>query len=257
MDREVLSDDELKRYSRHLSLPGIGIEGQKRIKKSSVLIVGVGGLGSITALMLACAGVGRIGLIDHDKVELSNLQRQILYTPENVNNKKVTIAKDRLLAHNPDIAVEVYPTRLTEDNANGIIGGYDLVLDGTDNIPTRKIVNQSCVELDKPFIFGAVSYFDGQVSVFHASRGPCYACFLPETEYPIEQRKERNSVISTLPGIVGALQATEALKIICNLGELLIGKLLIINSLASDFHHFEIQKKKNCPICGKLKSIVK
>ena len=250
MDREVLSDDELKRYSRHLSLPGIGIEGQKRIKKSSVLIVGVGGLGSITALMLACAGVGRIGLIDHDKVELSNLQRQILYTPENVNNKKVTIAKDRLLAHNPDISVEVYTTRLTEDNANGIIGGYDLVLDGTDNIPTRKIVNQSCVELDKPFIFGAVSYFDGQVSVFHASRGPCYACFLPGIESPNAQRQERNSLLSTLPGIVGSLQATEALKIICELGEPLVGRLLIINTLTSDFHHYEINKRGNCPICG-------
>lgn len=251
MENMGLDPTELERYARHLALPDWGVAGQKKIKNAAVLIVGLGGLGSIASLYLAAAGVGRMGLVDEDWVSLSNLQRQILYTTQDIDLPKAALAEKRLREFNPKIQVQAYPLRLTKENAVELIEGYDVVIDGTDNFATRLILNEICCKLDKPYIFGAVNGFDGQVSVFHASRGPCLGCLFPKLdELGCETVGEHLAVLNTVPAIIGVLQATQALKLILGMGEGLIGHLLIFNALELSFNTFEIPKRTQCKICG-------
>jgi len=251
MHTQNLEPLELERYSRHLALPRFGEQGQLRLKQASVLIVGLGGLGSVSSLYLGAAGVGKIGLIEDDHVSLSNLQRQILYTTDEVGQSKLALAAQNLKAHNPAVAIKTYPHRLTKDNANGIVEAYDLVVDGTDNLVTRRVINQACVALDRPYIYGAVNLFDGQVSVFHAAQGPCWACIFPDNlQEPPAKRPEQLAVLNTVPAVIGALQATEAIKWIVGMGQTLIGRLLIYNALQVSFDRIDIEKNHRCPVCG-------
>ncbi len=241
----------LERYSRHLTLPSWGKKGQKKIKAASILLVGVGGLGSPISLYLAGAGVGRLGLMDDDHVSVSNLPRQVLYSTDEVGQSKVGIAQKRLTRLNPDVEVLAFSERLTDENAPEIIKDFDLVLDGTDNMVTRRIINQTCVRLDKPYIFGAVNRFDGQVSVFHASRGPCLECLFPDLpEEEREKTEEELAILNTVPAIVGALQVTEALKLILGMADLLVGRLLLFNALEPSIQCIQFQKKDDCKVCG-------
>jgi sulfur-carrier protein adenylyltransferase/sulfurtransferase len=252
MDKKEFTDLELERYTRHVSLPHMGSEGQGRLKAASVLVVGLGGLGCVSALYLTLAGVGKIGLVEEDRVSLHNLQRQILYTNEDLGKDKLSLAAHRLEQHNPKVEFKTYPKRLTQDNALHIIRDFDLVVDGTDNLETRHLINRSCAILGKGFIFGAVNLFDGQVSVFKASQGPCLACVFPQiSQAEQEKSPERLAVLNTLPGVVGALQAAEAIKMITGLGKPLIGKLLIYNALNAAFESVEISKNPACRVCGK------
>jgi molybdopterin/thiamine biosynthesis adenylyltransferase len=251
MDKKEITDLEFERYTRHVLLPHMGSEGQQKLKASSVLVVGVGGLGCVSALYLTLAGVGRIGLVEDDLVSLNNLHRQVLYTNDDLGKDKLSLAAHRLEHHNPKVEFETYPQRLTQDNALDIIQGFDLVIDGTDNLETRHVINRTCAGLGKAFIYGAVNLFDGQVSVFKASQGPCLACVFPhimQTEK--EKSPERLAVLNTLPGVVGALQATEAIKLITGLGKTLIGKLLIYTALNAAFEQVEIYKNLACLVCG-------
>lgn len=239
------------RYARHLCLPGWGTAGQNKLQNASVLVIGLGGLGSVASIYLAMAGVGRIGLLDDDSVSLSNLQRQILYSVKNIHHPKAVVAGRRLGEINPNIHLDTYQTRLTRENALDLSQDYDLVLDGVDNYSTRSILNQVCVNVDKPYIYGAVSGFDGHVSVFWASQGPCLRCLFPNpNEIDLEPQKEHHAVLNTVPSIIGALQATEALKLILGIGELLIGQLLLYNALESSFQIVGVPKKQVCPVCG-------
>ncbi|MBW6467028.1 MAG: HesA/MoeB/ThiF family protein [Brevefilum sp.] len=251
MDRSELTDLELERYTRHVRLPHMGYEGQQRLKRASVVVVGVGGLGCVSALYLTLAGVGRIGLVEDDQVSLHNLHRQILYNSDDLEEDKLGLAVNRLKQHNPEVEFTPHHRRLTQGNAREIIRDYDLVIDGTDNLETRHVINRACVDLDKAFVYGAVNLFDGQVSVFHASQGPCLACVFPIIP-PFEKEKspERLAVLNTLPAVVGALQAAEGIKLITGLGKPMIGKLLIYNALNTAFEQVEIQKNSACPVCG-------
>ena len=252
MDKKnLLTDVTLERYIRHVHLPHMGSEGQQRLKAGSVVVVGLGGLGCVSALYLTLAGVGRIGLVEDDRVNLHNLHRQILYTNDDLGVDKLSLAAYRLEQHNPEVEFKTYPQRLTQDNALDIIRDFDLVIDGTDNLETRHVINRTCATLDKVYIFGAVNLFDGQLSVFHASQGPCLACVFPQMPH-VEKinHQERLAVLNTLPGVVGALQAAEAIKLITKLGKPLIGKLLIFNALNSTFEQVEIQKNPVCQVCG-------
>lgn len=252
MDDNGLTTLELARYTRHLSLPQLGYQGQLRLKQASVLVVGLGGLGSVSALYLTLAGLGRVGLIDDDQVSLSNLHRQILYTTSDLGESKLAIAADRLLEHNPEVDLITFPQRFNMENAQSIVQGFDLVIDGTDNFKTRQLINQICADLDKPYIFGAVNLFDGQVSVFHASQGPCLACIFSQPAQPEQEKQaEQLAVLNTLPAVIGALQATEALKIIVGIGKPLIGQLLIYNALNAALERVNIKKNPNCRICGR------
>ena len=251
MDNLEFDPLELTRYARHLALPGWGESGQQKIKRASVLVVGLGGLGSIASRYLAMAGVGRIGLMDQDLVSLSNLQRQSLYTMEDIDRPKAVIAKRRLGEINPTTQYEAYHTRLTSENAVELIKGVDVVIDGSDNFPTRVIINDICCELDKPYVYGAVSGFDGQMSVFQASQGPCLRCLFPT---PVEHRtttsKEHLAVLNTVPAMIGSLQATQALKLILGIGESLIGRLILFNALDLSWQTVEIPKRTHCQVCG-------
>jgi len=252
MENIELDATELKRYARHLALPEWGVAGQKKIEKAAVLIVGLGGLGSVASLYLAAAGVGRIGLVDEDLVSLSNLQRQILYATKDIDLPKTALAENRLQELNPNIQLQAYPSRLTKENAVKIIESYDMVIDGTDNFPARLIINETCSCLDKPYIFGAVNSFDGQLSVFHSSRGPCLSCLFPKP--PGSNRQpigEHFAVLNTVPAIIGALQATQAIKLILDMGEPLLGRLLIFNALELSFDIIEIPKRSQCQTCGR------
>ena len=246
-----LSASEIERYTRHLALPNFGHEGQEQLKAASVLIVGVGGLGSISALYLTLAGVGTVGLIEDDRVSLSNLHRQILYTTDEIDQPKLAVATQKLKQHNPEVDFLNFSHRLTEANAHEIVQRFDLVVDGTDNLITRQVINQTCVDLDKPYVYGAVNLYDGQVSVFHASRGPCLACLFPQIpDQQQEKSAEQLAVLNTLPAVVSALQATEAIKLIVGVGKPLVGTLLIYNALNAAMERITIEKNPQCPVCG-------
>src|SRR6185436_18048803 len=234
----------MSRYARQLALPEIGAAGQAKLRASSVLIVGAGGLGSPSALYLAAAGVGRIGLVDFDRVDITNLHRQILYGTSDVGRPKLEAASERLRETNPDVAVETHDARLTSENALDILGGYDVVLDGTDNFATRYLVNDACVLLGKPNVYGSVFRFDGQVSVFGMPDGPCYRCLYPEPPPPhLVPSCAEGGVLGVLPGVVGTLQATEAIKIITGAGETLAGRLLLFDAHPMTFRVMTVRRR--------------
>ncbi|MER3443812.1 MAG: adenylyltransferase [Meiothermus sp.] len=243
------SREELDRYARHIVLPGVGGAGQTRLKQSSVLVVGAGGLGSPVLLYLAAAGVGQLGVVEMDAVDLSNLQRQVLFTTEEVGRPKAEAARKRLLALNPNVAVDVYPLRLSSENALELLRPYDLVVDATDNFPTRYLVNDACLILGKPLVYGAIHQFEGQVAVFNHAGGPCYRCFFPEPPAAAPNCAEAG-VFGVLPGVVGSLMATEALKVLLELGEPLSGKLLVYDGLYNDFRTLGLRRREGCAGCG-------
>jgi molybdopterin/thiamine biosynthesis adenylyltransferase/rhodanese-related sulfurtransferase len=246
-----LSPDELQRYHRHLTLPDIGEAGQRRLKEARVLLVGAGGLGSPAALYLAAAGVGHLGIVDADPVELSNLQRQVLHGTADVGRAKVASAAARLHDLNPHVQVSAHRTRLTSANALELLRDYDVVVDGSDNFPTRYLVNDACVLLGKPVVYGSVSRFDGQASVFGTPDGPCYRCLFREPPAPGSVPScEEGGVFGVVPGIVGVLQATETIKLIVGAGEPLVGRLLLIDALRMRFHTIEVARDPACPACG-------
>ncbi len=247
----MLTHEEIKRYSRHLIMPEVGIQGQIKLKQASVLCVGTGGLGSPLALYLAAAGVGRIGLVDFDVVDFTNLQRQILYTTDDVGKPKLQQAKQRLAAINPHITIETHDARLSSENAMKILKDYDVVADGTDNFPTRYLVNDACVLLGKSNVYGSIFRFEGQASGFDATRGPCYRCLYPEPPPPgLVPSCAEGGVLGILPGIIGVIQATETVKLILGTGEPLIGRLLLFNALKMKFRELKLRKSPTCPICG-------
>jgi adenylyltransferase/sulfurtransferase len=249
--RADLSTDELQRYSRHLTLPEFGREGQEKLKNASVLLVGAGGLGSPAATYLAAAGVGRIGLVDFDRVEASNLQRQILYGTGDVGRPKLEAASERLRDLNPHVEVETHEVRLTSENALDVIDGYDVVADGTDNFPTRYLVNDACVMTGTPNVYASIFRFEGQVSVFATEDGPCYRCLYEEPPPPgLVPSCAEGGVLGILPGFVGTLQATEVIKLLTGIGNPLIGRLLMIDALAMNFRTLTVQKNPDCPVCG-------
>ena len=246
-----LSHEEILRYSRHLLIPEVGLSGQKKIKSARVLVIGTGGLGSPVALYLAAAGVGRIGLVDYDVVDFSNLQRQVIHGTSGLGTLKVESARQRMLDINPEIQVDVYNEPFTSENAMRIAQEYDILIDGTDNFPTRYLTNDLCVLLGKPNVYGSIFRFDGQVSVFDARRGPCYRCLFPEPPPPVLVPScAEGGVLGVLPGTIGTLQATEALKLILGIGQPLIGRLLLFNALDMSFDFVSLRKNPKCRICG-------
>jgi len=254
--RSDLSAEDLQRYARHLILPEVGVEGQRRLRAARVLVVGAGGLGSPAALYLAAAGVGVLGLVDSDLVEYSNLQRQILHGTAAVGTSKLASAARRLRDVNPGVELALHETRLTSANALEILRGYDVVLDGSDNFPTRYLVNDACALLGKPDVYGSIFRFDGQASVFWAARGPCYRCLYREPPPPeLVPSCAEGGVLGVLPGIVGSLQALEAIKLILGVGETLVGRLLLIDALKLRFRELTLEKDPGCPVCGVEPSI--
>ena len=247
-----LNKDELLRYSRHLILPEVGMAGQKKLRSTSVLCIGAGGLGSPIAMYLAAAGIGKIGIVDFDKVEYSNLQRQILHTDADVGRSKAQSAKETINALNPHVEVALHETRLTSANALEIIRPYDIVVDGTDNFPTRYLVNDACVLLKKPNVYGSIFRFDGQASVFAPELGgPCYRCLYPEPPPPGEVPScAEGGVLGVLPGIIGCIQATEILKLALGKGDSLVGRLLLFDALKMKFRELKLRRDPECPICG-------
>lgn len=249
--RVELSHEEIRRYSRHLLMPEVGLQGQRKLKASSVLIIGTGGLGSPVSLYLTAAGVGRIGLVDYDVVEFTNLQRQIIHGMSNLGVEKVLSARSRLLDINPDIRIDTYHEPLTSANAFRIADPYDLIVDGTDNFPTRYLVNDLCVLTGKPDVYGSIFRFEGQVSVFWAERGPCYRCLFPEPPPPgLIPSCAEGGVFGVLPGTIGTLQATEALKLLLGIGEPLIGRLLLFDALGLSFEEVRLSKNPRCRVCS-------
>ncbi|RMH67580.1 MAG: molybdopterin-synthase adenylyltransferase MoeB [Bacteroidetes bacterium] len=247
----TLSPEELRRYNRHLILPEVGMAGQKKLKAASVLLIGAGGLGSPLAMYLAAAGVGRLGLVDFDVVDESNLQRQILHGTRDVGRKKLDSARDRLREINPHVQVDLHEVRLTSDNALDLIAEYDIVADGTDNFPTRYLVNDACVLTGRPNVYASIFRFEGQVSVFGLEDGPCYRCVYPEPPPPgLVPSCAEGGVLGVLPGLVGTLQATEVLKLILGAGEPLKGRLLLIDTLGMQFRTLKVRKDPDCPVCG-------
>lgn len=246
-----LTHEEIKRYSRHLLIPEVGLDGQKKLKQSSVLVIGTGGLGSPVAMYLAAAGIGRLGLVDYDVVDYSNLQRQVIHGSSTLGVLKVDSAKTRLLDINPGIEIVTYNELFTSDNALEIARGYDLIIDGTDNFPTRYLVNDVCVMLGIPNVYGSIFRFDGQVSVFDAADGPCYRCIFPEPPPPgLVPSCAEGGVLGVLPGTVGTLQATEAIKLLLGIGTTLKGKLLLYNALDMSFDFINLRKNPNCRVCS-------
>jgi adenylyltransferase/sulfurtransferase len=256
VDEVTFSPEEYRRYNRHMIMPEVGEEGQKKLKASKVLIIGTGGLGSPLGLYLAAAGVGTIGLVDFDRVDESNLQRQVAFGIEDVGKPKVEAAAARLRQINPYIAINTYDTPLTSENALDIIKDYDLVVDGTDNFPTRSLTNDACVLLGKPNVYGSIFRFDGQVSVFWAEQGPCYRCLYPEPPPPgLVPSCAEGGVLGVLPGIVGCLQANEALKLIIGQGQPMIGRLALFDALEMKMRELKLRKNPDCPICGEHPTI--
>ncbi len=252
----ALSQLESLRYSRHLIMPEVGVEGQLKLRAGKVLAIGAGGLGSPLTLYLAAAGVGKIGIVDFDVVDLTNLQRQILHSTESVGKPKLESAKVRLQALNPEIHVELYPTRLTSENALDILKDYDIVVDGTDNFPTRYLVNDACVLLGKPNVYGSIFRFEGQASVFGVPGGPCYRCLYPEPPSPgLVPSCAEGGVLGILPGAIGVIQATETVKLLLGIGEPLVGRLLLFDALKMSFHTLKLRKDPDCPICGEHRTI--
>lgn len=246
-----LPTDQQQRYARHLILPQVGVSGQKKLQKARVLVIGAGGLGSPIALYLAAAGVGCIGLMDDDQVSLANLQRQILYTTEDVSKNKVATAQKRLFELNPTIEIKAIHERLTKENAAECVSAYDIIVDGSDNFSTRYIANEACIVAKKPLVFGAIYRFDGQISVFGINDGPCYRCVYPEA--PAAEAVPGCSeagVLGVLPGVIGTLMATEVLKIILSIGDVLSGKMVIYDALSAHFQKVEIKRRADCKTCG-------
>jgi adenylyltransferase/sulfurtransferase len=251
-----LSPSELVRYARHLTLPEVGLSGQERLRSARVLLVGAGGLGSPAALYLAAAGVGTLGIVDADVVELSNLQRQVLHGQTTLGMPKTESARRRLGDLNPQVHVEAHPVRLTSDNALELLGGYDLTVDGSDNFPTRYLVNDASVLLGKPYVYGSIFRFDGQVSVFAAADGPCYRCLFADPPPPdLVPNCADAGVLGVLPGIVGSLQAAEAIKLILGIGAPLINRLLLLDVLRGRVRELELRRDPACPACGENPSV--
>lgn len=246
-----LSGEEILRYSRHLILPDVGLDGQKRLKAARVLLVGAGGLGSPLALYLAAAGVGTLGLVDFDVVDVTNLQRQVLYGTADIGRSKLAAATDRISEINPHVVVEPFETRLTSENALEIVRAFDVVVDGTDNFPTRYLVNDACVLTGRLNVYGSIFRFEGQVSVFAAREGPCYRCLFREPPPPgLVPSCAEGGVLGVLPGLVGTIQATEALKLLLGIGEPLIGRLLLVDALSVQFRTVNLRRDPACPVCG-------
>ena len=251
MNKE-LSPEDLICYERNIKIPFIGKEGQKKLKNASVLIIGVGGLGSASGFYLASAGIGRIGLVDNDVVELSNLNRQILHAHQRLGMLKVESARNILRGLNPELEVDVYPLLFEQKFAEEILPKYDVVVDGTDNFETRYLINKVCVQYNKPYVYGAVFQFSGQVSVFHANRGPCFQCvFHQMPPQPVIDANRKPGVIGALPGIIGTIQTVEAIKLFLGIGEPLIGRLLVVDGMEMDFSEIKIEKDSKCPVCKK------
>lgn len=251
-----LSKEEVLRYSRHLIMPEVTLEGQERLKRARVLCVGAGGLGSPLTLYLAAAGVGTIGVVEYDAVDLTNLQRQVLYGTGDVGRPKLDAAVARLASLNPEIEIVPHPVRLTSENVMEILRGYEVVADGTDNFPTRYLVNDAAVLLGKPNVYASIFRFDGQVSVFDAARGPCYRCLFPEPPPPgMVPSCAEGGVLGVLPGIVGSLQALEVLKILLGVGEPLVGRLVLFEALGFTFREIAIAKDPSCAVCGAAPTI--
>jgi molybdopterin/thiamine biosynthesis adenylyltransferase/rhodanese-related sulfurtransferase/molybdopterin converting factor small subunit len=250
--RDVTFDtNEIRRYSRHLIMPEVGMEGQRKLKAARVLMVGAGGLGSPLGLYLAAAGVGTIGIVDFDVVDETNLQRQVLHGTKDVGRPKLASARDRLHDVNPNVQIDSYEVRLSSDNALDLLAPYDIVVDGTDNFPTRYLVNDACVLLGKPNVYGSIFRFEGQVSVFDATRGPCYRCLFREPPPPgLVPSCAEGGVLGVLPGIVGTLQALETIKLIIGRGDSLIGRLLLFDALAMQFRQLKLRKDPTCPVCS-------
>lgn len=247
-----LSHDEIRRYSRHLIMPEVGIEGQRRLKAASVLLIGTGGLGSPTALYLTAAGIGKIGLVDYDVVDHTNLQRQIIHGMSTVGTSKLDSAEKRLRDLNPDVEIVKYNVPLTSDNALELFAPYDVIIDGTDNFPTRYLVNDACVKLGKPNVYGSIFRFEGQLSVFWAQHGPCYRCMFPEPPPPgLVPSCAEGGVLGILPGTIGTLQATEAIKLILGIGQPMIGRMLLYDALEMSFNTIKVHKNADCPVCSK------
>lgn len=250
-DMERLTEEQIERYSRQIILPEIGGVGQRKLLETRVLVIGCGGLGSPCAFYLAGAGVGKIGLVDSDAVELNNLQRQILHFTHNLGQPKVDSAKEKLQALNPDIEVVPYHLRLTSENIREVIEDYDFVVDGSDNFPTRYLVNDACVLSNKPFCHAGILRFDGQVITIIPLQGPCYRCLFPEPPPPgMVPSCQEAGILGAVAGVLGVIQATEVLKFALGKGELLIGKLLVFNALEMSFRKLTIQRNKQCPVCG-------
>lgn len=251
-----LSKEEVQRYSRHFLLPEVGKEGQKRLKSASVLMVGAGGLGAPFAMYLAAAGIGKLGIVDFDTVEHSNLQRQLLYGADDIDRPKLQAARERLHDINPNVEIETFDERLTRDNALEIIEPFDVVVDGTDNFPTRYLVNDACVFLDKPNVYGSIFRFEGQASVFYAKEGPCYRCLYEEPPPPgLVPDCAEGGVLGVLPGIIGTIQAMETIKLILGKGSPLIGRYLLFDAMDMNFRELKLPKNPDCPVCGDDPSI--
>jgi len=247
----TLSADEIRRYSRHLVLPDVGLEGQRAIKAARVLCVGAGGLGSPVSMYLAAAGVGTLGIVDYDVVDFSNLQRQILHMTRDVGRPKIESARERLKGINPEIRVETHASALSSANARDLVSRYDIVVDGSDNFPTRYLVNDACVLTRRPYVYGSIFRFEGQASVFAADGGPCYRCLYPEPPPPgIVPSCAEGGVLGVVPGIIGTIQATEALKLILKAGETLVGRILILDALVMRFRELRLKRDPDCPVCG-------
>ena len=247
----TLNNEEILRYSRHLIMPEVGMEGQLKLKQAKVLCIGAGGLGSPLALYLAAAGVGTLGIVDFDVVDFTNLQRQILHTTESVGQKKLDSAANTIRAINDNVAVRKFDTRLTSANALELFRDFDVIVDGTDNFPTRYLVNDACVLSGKPNVYGSIFRFEGQASVFATKQGPCYRCLYPEPPPPgLVPSCAEGGVLGILPGLVGIIQATETIKLILGSGEPLIGRLLLVDALAMRFRELKLRKNPDCPVCG-------
>ena len=253
-----LSKEEILRYSRHLIMPEVGMDGQLKLKQAQVLLIGAGGLGAPLGLYLAAAGVGRLGIVDFDVVDFTNLPRQITFSTKDVGRKKAEAARERLSSMNPDIQIDTFDTRLTSENALELFKDFDIIVDGTDNFPTRYLVNDACILLGKPNVYGSIFRFEGQVTVFGAPAGPCYRCLYPEPPPPgLVPSCAEGGVLGVLPGIVGSLQAMETIKLILGVGESLAGRLLLFDALAMRFRELKVRQNPACPICGENRTINK
>ena len=247
----ALSNAEVARYSRHLIMPEVGMDGQLKLKAASVLCIGAGGLGSPVAMYLAAAGVGRLGIVDFDVVDYSNLQRQVIHGTPDVGRSKLASARDSLHAINPEVHIETHELALSSSNALDVLRGYDVIVDGTDNFPTRYLVNDACVLLGRPNVYGSIFRFEGQASVFAAQDGPCYRCLYPEPPPPgLVPSCAEGGVLEILPGVVGTIQATEAVKLIIGVGEPLVGRFLVYDALRMRFRELKLRKDPDCPVCG-------
>jgi molybdopterin/thiamine biosynthesis adenylyltransferase/rhodanese-related sulfurtransferase/molybdopterin converting factor small subunit len=254
----TLSNEEILRYSRHLIIPEVGIEGQKKLKAAKVLLVGAGGLGAPLGLYLAAAGVGRIGLVDFDTVDFTNLQRQVIHSTKDVGRNKIDSAAEKMLAINPNVRIAKHNVALSSENALDILKDYDLVVDGTDNFPTRYLVNDACVLLNKPNVYGSIFRFEGQATVFAYKGGPCYRCLYPEPPPPgLVPSCAEGGVLGILPGTIGLIQATETVKLILGIGEPLVGRLLLYDALGMRFRELKLRKNPDCPVCGEHRTITK